>query len=174
MKNKVIYHQFLAEVYTFAPDQVWPDAFSVGTFKAKYYTNQLILKICSDLIVKYKFLLLFNNIEVCLSEACAKIDFGSVLLTRSAERKRPGTDRYVRDTVPSTSPRQSSLCCRLCRLDWRRSRHRPLWKKKSKGFMLTFKKKNKYKQKHLCHSVKGQRNTCAHDPLSVCKQGKPK
>lgn len=145
MKNKVIYHQFLAEVYTFAPDQVWPDAFSVGTFKAKYYTNQLILKICSDLIVKYKFLLLFNNIEVCLSEACAKIDFGSVLLTRSAERKRPGTDRYVRDTVPSTSPRQSSLCCRLCRLDWRRSRHRPL--------------REKRKAKDLCSHLKGKINT---------------
>lgn len=42
MKNKVIYPQFLAEVYMFASDQDWPDAFPVGTFKAKYYTNQLI------------------------------------------------------------------------------------------------------------------------------------
>lgn len=48
------------------------------------------------------------------------------LLSKWAGRTQPGTDPRVRDTVPSTSPRQSSLRWWSRLLGWTRSRLLPL------------------------------------------------
>ena len=51
---------------------------------------------------------------------------GDALPATAAGRKLLGKDRCARDTVPSTNPRQSSLCGWWCHPGWRKSRRQPL------------------------------------------------